>query len=66
MCFLEGTTKKMKKKIQLSKFLRVLYMKSGNMPLIADVANSKSHQQLDEILIIFTCTMQEISKLFVR
>ena len=30
--------------------------------LIADVANSKRHQQLDEILIIFTRTIQEISK----
>ena len=29
---------------------------------IADVANSKHHQQLDEILIIFTRTIQEISK----
>ena len=30
---------------------------------IADVANSKRHQQLEEILIIFTCTIQEeISK----
>ena len=29
---------------------------------IADVANSKCHQQLEEFLIIFTCTIQEISK----
>ena len=29
---------------------------------IADVANSKCHQRLDIILIIFTCTIQEISK----
>ena len=29
---------------------------------IADVANSKRHQRLDEHLIIFTCTIQEISK----
>ena len=28
----------------------------------ADVANSKCYQRLDEILIIFTCTIQEISK----
>ena len=31
-------------------------------PAIADVANSKCHQRLDEILIIFTRTVQEISK----
>ena len=30
--------------------------------IIADVANSKRHQQLDEILIIFTRTIQEISE----
>ena len=30
--------------------------------LIADVANSKRHQRQDEILIIFTRTIQEISK----
>ena len=30
--------------------------------IIADVANSKRHQRLDEILIIFTLTIQEISK----
>ena len=29
---------------------------------IADVTNSKRHQRLDEILNIFTCTIQEISK----
>ena len=29
---------------------------------IADVANLKRHQQLDEILIIFTRTIQEISE----
>ena len=29
---------------------------------IADVANSKRHQRLDQILIIFTHTIQEISK----
>ena len=29
---------------------------------IADVANSKCHHWLDEILIIFTRTIQEISK----
>ena len=29
---------------------------------IADVAYSKRHQRLDEILIIFTRTIQEISK----
>ena len=29
---------------------------------IADVANSKRHQRLDEIAIIFTRTIQEISK----
>ena len=29
---------------------------------MADIANSKCHQQLDEILIIFTRTIQEISK----
>ena len=29
---------------------------------IADVANSKRHQRLDEIFIIFTRTIQEISK----
>ena len=29
---------------------------------IADVANSKCHQRLDKILIIFTCTIEEISK----
>ena len=28
----------------------------------ADVANSKCYQRLDEILIIFTLTIQEISK----
>ena len=33
-----------------------------NLGLIADVANLKLHQWLDEILIIFTCTIQEISK----
>ena len=30
--------------------------------LIGDVANSKRHKRLDEILIIFTCAIQEISK----
>ena len=30
--------------------------------LIADVSNSKCHQRLDEILSIFTRTIQEISK----
>ena len=30
--------------------------------VIGDVANSKRHQRLDEILIIFTRTIQEISK----
>ena len=30
--------------------------------IMADVANSKRHQWLDEILIIFTRTIQEISK----
>ena len=29
---------------------------------MADVANSKRHQRLDEILIIFTRTIQEISR----
>ena len=29
---------------------------------MANVANSKRHQRLDEILIIFTRTIQEISK----
>ena len=29
---------------------------------IADVANSKCHQRLDEIFIIFTRSIQEISK----
>ena len=29
---------------------------------MADVANSKHHQQMDEILIIFTRTIQEMSK----
>ena len=31
-------------------------------PIIADVANSKHHQRLDEILIIFTHTIREINK----
>ena len=35
---------------------------SYNGRSIADVANSKRHQRLDEILIIFTRTVQEISK----
>ena len=30
--------------------------------VIADVANSKRHQRLEEILIIFTRTIQEISQ----
>ena len=29
---------------------------------ITDVTNSKRHQRMSEILIIFTCTIQEISK----
>ena len=29
-------------------------------------ANSKRHQRLDEILIIFTCTIQEISKVICK
>ena len=36
--------------------------KMGRGWLIADVADSKRHHQLDEILIIFTCTIQKISK----
>ena len=34
---------------------------SPHSPSIANVANSKGHWRLDEILIIFTCTIQEIS-----
>ena len=33
---------------------------------MADVAVTKHHQRLDELLIFFTCTIQKISKLFRR
>ena len=33
----------------------------SSLALIADVANSKRHQRLDKIIIIFTHTIQEIS-----
>ena len=37
-----------------------------NLVSIADVADSKRHQRLDKILIIFTRTIQEISKVVCR
>ena len=44
--------------------MEFMYSSLESIPVdaIADVANSKRHQRLDEILIIFTCTIQEIRK----
>ena len=38
------------------------FLKAMKMSILADVANSKRHQRLDKVLIIFTRTVQEISK----
>ena len=39
-----------------------IHCQERNDHATADVANSKRHQRLDEVMIIFTHTIQEVSK----